>query len=351
MKPGKHLVLFGAALSVALSSGCVDPFSGSALQVAFIGSQTPGEVDPDSQDTFGRPPAGTHYTFVAVEVLPNPDPMMEPLTAASEFLQFEINPVIDIDSPCFLEFEETDYPGLHSTEVVNRLRQDTGLLEIGDEFQDDVDPDDAVAILTARDRVEDQFELSTRVRIVTSHSPFRPQPAGTLCAGDAGYDPADFPRNNCIDDASNAARLELCTALFNAHPDYYEGNDQVFSLPLSGTYFGAVDGFDPRTNQPYSGAVFTAPTNLANIDALLVNYQFNCTVEDFENPDIGPERCEPQTPAGTAPSIVGFHYMAGDVIDNAQRGELRVDMVNNTFTNLRASASIIVDLDDDDVNF
>jgi len=328
---------------LVVAGGCLDTFGGSNIQITFSSAtQIPGPSDINNRDDDGRPPENTHYEFVAIR---NAD---EGGAFVFEVAEFEIAPLLTPGSPCFIETRE--FEGLHSTEVVTKLREDLGIPE-GAEFDENTPVRDASRVITAARRVGNQQLLANSLKAVVSHSPFRPPGPGTLCADEAGYDPTEFPRNDCIDDASNAARFALCESLFAAHPDYYEGNDQIFGLPLNGSFFGAVDGRDPRNQQPYGGASLFVDTNLEGIDALAVNFQYNCTVEDFENPDIGPSACQPQFPAGSPESSVGFHYMSGTPAQGQQRGILRINLQNQLFSSLRAQAGIYVDLDDDNVNY
>src|SRR5688572_12794348 len=91
-------ILLGLALAVGAGS-CVQASDGSKVMLLLSsGVPTPGD-DP----SFGRPPPGTHLAMWAQK-----DGRYILLT------QFTLVPVIDIDFPCFMEDEESRFPGLHS---------------------------------------------------------------------------------------------------------------------------------------------------------------------------------------------------------------------------------------------
>jgi len=350
MKPDKRSVLIGAAAAaVLLSNGCVEPFPGSNIQVSFrAGTQVPGDRDIDDRADDGRPPAGTHYMFVAVRSGDDGESAF-----AFEVAEFDVVPIIDPSGPCFIEDERSPFPGLHSTQLVAKLRAELDVPE-GAEFDPDTPMDSAIRILTAERRVGDQNLLSNTLKAVVEHTPFEAPAPGTLCANDAGYDDTLIPPPECLDDESSAARRALCLAIFDEHPQYYVGNDEVLSTPTNGVFLGAVDGSDERNGQLYGGAQFFVDTNLEDIDALLINFQYDCSIEDFANPDIGPQLCAPQFPADlpdSQQSPIGFHYMSGTPQAGQQRGVIRISLQNRLFQSLRAEAGIFVDLDDDRINF
>ena len=117
--------LAGALVVIGAAAGCVAPFDGSNLQIDFaLAVQTaarPGQTPQPQQ-----PPAGTHYELYAADQVFRTDPDGNPVlddhgqpildqTFLFEVTRFEIRPVIDRSSPCFIELEDTEFPGLHVT--------------------------------------------------------------------------------------------------------------------------------------------------------------------------------------------------------------------------------------------
>ena len=171
-----------------------------------------------------------------------------------------------------------------------------------------------------------------------------------MCAGDAMRTASKFPPAFCLDDASSDERNALCEAFWDANPDRYEGSDQVFTLPLNGGWIGAVDGSDPRNNQFLGGAGLFVEANLEEIEGLLMNWQYNCTDDDFAT---NGTTCAADYPDGfeaTDESVIGFHYMSGTV-QLKTRGVINVPMTNRTFGQLSGQAAIWFNLDNDDVQF
>ncbi len=319
--------------ALLLTGGCVDPFGGSSIQAYFFG----GVHVPGDPQEFGRPPEGTHYAFLALKQDADGNPFIFQLES------FEVRPVIDLSSPCFIEDDESRFPGLHVTRYADRLREQTG---VDDPYADGVREEDAIDLLTADRRMGNLGLLQSSIKAVTSHTPARYPAVAAGCAGGDG----EIPPPECTDDASNDRRKRLCEVFWADNPRFYEGSDKVFTLPLNGRWHGAIDGTDPRTAQPIGGANFLVTADLTGIDSLLVHWQYDCAAADFAASD---SDCAPVYPDGFPVedrSPIGYHYMAGQ-LEQQTRGVYSATISNTIFAQISGHVSIFVDLDDDDNHF
>lgn len=330
---------------------CVEPFGGSNVQITFSAS-VPGPAPPGIDPPFGTPPADTYLTLYGVRYVYERDPggaivvdeNNEPVIADSyvfRIYDFEIRPLVDLDSPCFIEVDNTRFPGLHVTKLSAKIREATG---VADPLQP---PPDAAAsaitdVLNADRRVGNLRDLQNQVKAVTSASNARRPEAGTTCVEDGGA--ADqIPPIDCMGDASNQVRLSMCRQFWRQNPSYYEGNDKIFMLPLGGSWYGAVEGLNPINNSAIGGAGFFVPAALTNLDSLLINWQFKDANGDGE-PDYPPAYQDRDK------SDIGYLFMQGSPRRQA-RGVLHVPMVHPDVPAINAEAVIFRDLDRDDVNF
>lgn len=363
-----------SALLVIAGGGCVDPFGGAFIEVVFDSNvETPAPLG--QTPTGARPPADTHYSFYAVQYeyascdacpggstcdtdvnLCLDDTTSRPVVVDSfafKVVDFEIKPLIATQSPCFIEHPERPYPGLHATREVNRLALDLGISLDTDGnpvLPDDVPKNDEIDILTAAARRSFHNQLQNEVRAVTSFSnalaPGRhPEymTATTCVEVDPNVDPNLIPPAQCILDASNARRLELCSRYWDENPEFYEGSDLVFTLPLSGEWRGAVSGINPKNGVGFlDGATFLVEPSLDSFDALLVQWQY----KDI-NGDGAPDY--PDSVPAQERSNIGFHYMEGAPVSRT-RGVVSVPLSNRVFT-VTGDAAIFPSLAEDDVHF
>ncbi len=393
-------MVLAAPLALALA-GCVDPYEGAAMDVSFF----PG-VGSAGESLTGAPPAGTHYSFYAVQYegvtecvnhcdgdgdcpagtcnldthrcednavtvrcptgssCDNASNICMDDTTHAALVQdsysfkvndFQIQPLINRSSPCFIEHAGRRYPGLHSTMELARLEQDTN---IDDPLHPPADAPqgDIIDVLTARKRNQDQSSLESLVRAVTSFSSALPpgvdpdfpmedyqENSVIQCADNPNTDPGKIPPPHCTDDASNTRRFALCTGYWKAHPDYYEGSDLVFTLPLNGHWYGAVNGSNPKNViGPIDGASFFVNVALTDFDALVMSWQYT----DFDGDG------EPDYPAGTIDqdkSKLGYLYMAGTPVQKS-RGVVNVPMAARIL-NITGEAAIYAGLGEDHVHF
>ena len=347
----------GLGLGLALGSlslGCVAPYDGSNIQLDFATAvQTaarPGQTPQPLQ-----PPEGTHYELYAVDQVFRTDPDGTPildddgapiLDQAYLFAvtQFEIRPVIDRSSPCFIELEDTQFPGLHVTQfqtaVTASIRAQLGLDHDPDPFESGLPSDAVTDLLNARRRVDNLGLLEPGLKAVTSHEAVR-YAATTACA--ASYAADAIPDPTCTDEVSNAQRLRACRAVWAAHPGFYEGSDKVFTLPLNGRYLGMVQGTNPINGGRVGGSSMFVDVNLVDRDAYVINWQYD-DVNDDGTPDF---------PVDLAPqerSPVGYLYMAGTprVIS---RGVTTVPLRHPNDPSIKADLAIVPNLGHDDVHF
>lgn len=309
----------------ALSVGCVEPFEGSHIEMLLRGgTQVAG--DPGGN---ARPPSDTHYEI-----------WVQHAGLAFHLFDFNVFTVIDRANPCFIEDSASRYPGLHSTMILEKE-----LFEAG--APNDVSPEEAGIIADAQTRVVNQESLERELKGVTSHQPVL-RVSGMVVAYPDLYAAlgAVVPAPEMIDDASNAARATACQAFFDENPDFYVGNDKVFSLPLNGKLYGMVDGVDPRNSAFVGGAGFDVPQTFREFDSLMINWQFN-DPDDPRATSFGP--CPMRMP-GEPCSPIGYHYMAG-VPQNRTRRVITIPVRNTDFGNLTGDVAVYPGIDDDQVQF
>ncbi len=358
LRPTAHLTVLSLATAALLCAGCVEKFSGSNLQFDFSAATlAPGGNDYDGV----RAPDNTYLTFYAVDhvyaVDADGNPVLDDLgnpVVSESFLfavqRFEIRRVIDTSSPCFIEVENTPFPGLHVTQVATKLKQTICARLQQDDTCFDLavtDPppgateEDIIDVITADVRMQNLPDLEAQVKAVTTFSNFQ-------------Y-PADIPAADLIDDASNAERLEKCQAAWADEAEsreaedegFYEGSDKVFTLPLNGRLYGMVEGLNPINDVGLiGGAAMFVDEVLTTPDAFTLNWQFKDLDGDGE-PDYpadffdDPNRQESDT---------GYTFMTGRP-EARTRGVVSVRLVSPYATGTFAEVAIFPDLADDDVHF
>lgn len=346
-----------SVLATFSAAACIEPFSGSQVQLDLGRSV---HVNPRGSEVVeaDQPPLDTHYELYAVDAVYRTnadgttvlDATGQPVIDRSylfKVIDFSIRPVIDMSSPCFIETADSRFPGLHVTQYASALRAATN---IPDPFNANCAANDeeckgnVIDILTADQRMNNLPLLQSAVRAVTSFSNFRYPVIGTACVGEPGADAALVPPIRCTDTASNAQRLARCQALFDANPDWYEGSDKVFALPLSGQFIGAVDGMNPVNGVGLiGGASFFTEDNLVGLDGYLMNWQYDDLDHDGE-PDF----------PGTLPmdqrSSTGYVYMEGTP-RSFVRGVIKAPLRHPTNPRISATLAIFPNLGEDSVTF
>jgi hypothetical protein len=306
------------------ASACVSNYDGSWLEfVLGQGVQVPqGEFLGD-----GQPPRNTHYEMWVV-------------SGNTAFHldggDFQVVPVIDTKFPCFMEDDDARYPGLQSSQVYNRLLQDL----VPDPQQT---PSQAVLDILAdgKARIDNQGKIEPVLKSVVLYDPtVTPDVLSALAA--------DVPAVDAIDDASNAMRRTKCKAFYKAHPNFYVGNDKVFSLPQNGFWYGMVAGSDPRNAAPVGGAGLSVALTFKQFDEFWINWQFNDPNDPLIN-CANPGDC-PAGHVGYGPAPTGYHYLAGKPQDRT-RGVINVPMTNREFGTISAEMAIFPGIQNDDVHF
>lgn len=324
-------------LALAGLAGCVEPFDGSNLQIDF-GAGVQVAAAPGQTPQPDQPPADTHFVLYAADLVTAEDGT---ITQAYQFAvtEFQIRPVIDSTSPCFIELEETRFPGLHVTQVLAKIQEVTG---VTDPFAPGLPPADVTDVLNAIRRMDFLPRLESSLKTVTAYQPFH-YPA-TAAAGQCPPASADaLPHPGCRDDASNAQRLRRCRALWADHPDRYEGSDKVFTLPLNGHYLGMVEGTNPINQGFVGGSSMFVDENLVDHDAYLINWQYD-DLDGNGTPDF------PPTLPVAERSATGYPYLLGRPV-SITRGVTTVPMHHPTNSSINAELAIIPNLGRDDVHF
>jgi hypothetical protein len=366
---GHHYALGGGArlwpgfvVGVLSLSACVEPFRGSSVQIDFNDVMSavaergtmpaPGQAPPDT--FFILYAADYKYVDADGDGHDDLDANGEPLIEEAylyEVQRFEVRKLIDLSSPCFIDLPggagiegQTVFPGLHVTQHAAKTR---AVQEVTDPLDPSVPYDKAVIVLTADRRVDLLDDLERELKaVVSSDATVEPgvadfQYPATAAAGMCPPGANDIPHPTCTDDESNAQRLRICQDLWAvAGPNWYEGSDKVFTLPLNGNLNGFVEGMNP-VNQVglIGGASFYVDENLVGHDAYVLNYQW----KDF-NGDGAPD-----APANMA-SDIGQPFMFARS-KHFSRGVTNGTFRHATVSNLQAELAVFPDLGDDSVQF
>lgn len=357
----------GLVVGVLSLSGCVEPLRGSNVQFDFAETVPPvGQRGVPLQA--GQAPADTFFILHAADLdyvdadgdgRADLDANGEPLIATayvSEVHRFEIRKLIDTSSPCFIDLPggagvegRSLFPGLHVTQHANKVKEALGLPNTPGAALDPTVPyEDAVIALTAERRMDLLPRLENEVKAIASSdatveagkADFE-YPA-TSAAGACGGALTQIPHPTCTDDESNALRLQMCQELWaEAGPQFYEGSDKVFTLPLNGQFYGLVEGMNPVNEIGLvGGSGFYVDENLVGREAYLVNYQYK---------DLNGDGA-PDYPAGVTPSDIGFPYMFGRARTLA-RGVSTTALRHHTVREINAELAVFPELGTDDVQF
>jgi hypothetical protein len=353
----------GFLLGLLSLSACVDPFRGSSVQIDF-NNVMPAVADRGTTPTAGQAPADTFLLLYAADYKftdadgdgrADLDVNGQPLIDEAylyEVQRFEVRKLIDMSSPCFIDLPggagiegQTVWSGLHVTQHALKTREVQG---VTDPLDPSVPYDKAVIVLTADRRVELLPRLQNELKaVVSTDATVEPgigdfqypatAPAGACPPGG----PNDIPHPTCTDDQSNAQRLRVCQDLWEqAGPNWYEGSDKVFTLPLNGKLYGFVEGMNP-INQVglIGGASFYVDENLVGHDAYLINYQW----KDYNGDGT------PDAPAGMESDIGQPYFFAR--AEHFSRGVTNGTFRHPTISNLQAGLAVFPDLGDDSVQF
>lgn len=342
----------GAVIGAAvLATGCVDPFRGSNIQVTFQNT-VPATPLAGMTPELGAPPENTFFSFYAVDIEFQRDsdggvvvddegnPVILDSTT-SHVADFEIRPVINAGSPCFIEVGNTDFPGLHVSQFLAKVSEVTGITD-PTAPPPDASPEDLTDVLGARRRMALLPALQMFVKAVTSSSQRAYPGVGGECIEDGG-DPARIPPPQCTGEDSNRARLENCQRFWDENPSHYEGSDKVFTIPIAGDFFGTVVGLNPANMGVLGGAGLFSPVELTSLDVLRIHWQFKDLDQDGapDFPDDFPDQDR---------SDVGVLFMQGVPV-NKTRGVINIPMGSPVEPTIVGEAVIVPDLGGDEVNF
>ncbi len=298
-------------LALGLATSCVENHNGSKLEILLHGGvHIPGTEPP----TDGQPPSDTHYELYVVKG-----------TGVFEIAEIDIRPVIKRSDPCFIEEAGTRFAGLHSTRIVDKTIEAA-------KADGQVTDLEAGEIADAEARLGNMPALEAALKAMTVHEPGLTEARIAELTSPANVPPADL-----MDDASNAARLAACQAIWRQHPGYYVGTDKITTIPLNGTYIGMVEGTDPRNGSFLGGGQISTDVSFPDFDAMRLNWNFNDPAD--------PRR------ASYPPSEIGWHYMAGRAVQRV-RGVYNVSLVNQDFgRRISGEVAVYTNLAEDDVHF
>ena len=327
-----------AVAAGGLGSGCVDVFEGSDIQLTFDEGVF-GAAQPGAALRAGQPPTGTFFSIYAID-------LQGDRSFAHELTRFEIVPVVDPASPCFIEVENLEagtYVGLHVTQLAAKLRSDTG---ISDALNPPAgaDPGAVIDILTAERRLSFVPQIEATLRAVVSPTIARRPDVDTGCVGDGSDTSADLvPPPECIDDESNARRMDLCQAFWDRYPGQYEGSDRAYTDPMNGVFYGLVDGINPKNASPLGGVELLLDVDWNGFERLAVNWQ-------YEDADGDGEPDWPDDLPAEERSVLGFHFLEGDALE-VKRGAISYPLRNRSYSAISGQATVLHDLGEDDVHF
>ena len=301
--------------AVVALGGCVDGFRGSNVQIE-LSFATPAQAPAGATPRPTQLPADTHYRLYAIHERDGAEDVFE-------VQRFEVKPIIDVTSPCFIDVgDHVPYPGLHVTQYRAKVEEVTGITDVanpppGASEQDQIDA------ATAIQRQMNVMALAgdMGIKVVTSWS------AGAYPAVDADCTGSGLPPRECIDEASNARRLELCEAAWDADPALYEGTDRVLTAPLNGTTYGFVLGLNPINLAPVGGAQFFVEEALGGTDEYAIYVQSDSAVDGL----------------GT--------LMLSGRPGSPTRGVRHVHMTSPSSSAITADLAVFEDLGEDDTQF
>lgn len=325
-------IVVAASIAAGIAvGGCVDGFKGSNVQIDF--SQKVGDPGPLLA------PADTFYTLYAVDRVF--DPTSGALTA--EYLfgvhDFELRDAIDTDSPCAIDIEGSPYPGLHITSFTEKEKEQTG---ISDPRLPGQDPRSVQRVLTAEQRETNATALQAVDAVASTSLASYPGVAPGCVEDMPGVDPALIPPKNCIGDASNTRRLELCNAFWTANPLYYEGNDKTLTAPLNGELYGFVQGQNPLNGATLGGSQIFVDEVL-DFDAYAINWQFKDHNGDGMPDYPASFPTESRTPTGVP-------FVSGEP-EVRTRGVVNVAMRSLADPSISANMAIFADIGNDPIQF
>ncbi len=261
----ERLLTKSMVVAVALSGGCVDTFRGSNIQVDLPTSM-PRQASYGAQPTAGQIPGDAHFTLWGISQGASGQSLFE-------LQRFEIHPIVDLSSPCFIDVgEHVPYPGIHVSQFGARVAADTGITDLsmpppGATEQEKIDA------ATAQQRMGNVAALggTSGIKVVTSATTSVYPDVAPDCTRVDGM----IPPPMCADRDSNAQRLALCTAAWDRDEALWEGTDRILTSPLNGTTYGMVVGRNPVNLAPIGGAQWFVDEDVSQLDAYAIYWQMD----------------------------------------------------------------------------
>jgi len=311
-----HVVRRRWLILVALVGGCVEGFDGSNVQID-LNPATPAQA-PAARAPQGRELASNgHFRLYAIKETEDTD-------ALFELTRFEIHKLVDLTSPCFIDVgPNVPFPGLHVSQFATKMAERTGITDIRNP-PPGATMEDQIEQATAVQRMINVAALAgdTGLKAVTSASPAGYPAVDAACGG------GGMPPTTCIDEASNARRLELCQQAWAGDRQLFEGTDRVLTSPLNGTTFGFVIGANPVSPVPVGGAQLIVDRALEGVDEYAIYFQTDDAAD------------------------LGMLFLAGRPAPSATRGATHVHLDSPLYPDIvEAELVIFANLDEDDVHF
>jgi hypothetical protein len=188
-----------------------------------------------------------------------------------EVQRFEIHRIVDLQSPCYIDVgAHVPHPGLHVSQYAQQIEMDDNIPDVANPPAG-ATPQQEIDVATAITRQNDVALLASDVGMaVVSGASDHVYPAM-----DADCSGTGLPPPTCTDAASNARRLNLCQAEWAKDKEFFEGTDRITTSPLNGVTHGMVDGTNPINTGPVGGAQFFVDTNLEDVKAYAIYWQFD----------------------------------------------------------------------------
>ena len=328
---------FSSCALALLAAGCVESFPGANVQIDFSGA-TPTPARRGATPVGVQPPADTYFSlYASKETLDDSGVVIR--TDQFEVERFEIRPVIDLSSPCFIDLEDSRYPGIHATRFYERLLNEVGIGENGNPAMPPagIDRNDLIDALTAQVRDTNLPRLQGAVKTVASASltfDYQNVMTGMECTN---LVEGMIPPPNCDSDEANRIRLAECRRQWDTDPLFYEGSDKVFSLPLNGAFYGVVEGMNPINGGLLGGSALFVDESLVDADTFSIRWQYKDLNKDG-------------APDNTSGGMIGVLFMEGRP-EVRTRGVKNARLINEVQPGIAAEMVIFPDLARDDVAF
>lgn len=315
---GSHEVRRRAALLLATiaTGGCVEGARGSNLQLD-LSRATPAQASQGAIPGPTQLPSNAHYSLYAIQ-------SGEDRERLFEIDRFEIHPIVDLTSPCFIDVgDHVRFPGLHVSQFAAQVALDTGIPDFRNPPPEATEQQ-KIDAATAAQRMTNIMALGggSGIKVVTSVSTSVYPPVAADCTSEG------IPPAMCVDEAANARRLAACQAAWRADRAVWEGTDRILTAPLAGTTLGLVNGLNPINLAPVGGAQLFVDEDLTGMDAFAIYWQ----LDDTEGPGTLVMYGRPTVPSPT-------------------RGVIHVHLRSQSNPSLTADLAIFADLGQDDVSF